>query len=130
MVVARDKAYVLDGIVGSLIQWNPTTMEVEAQFRIPDDLEIPGPARGPIVGADRLLNAWATEDGDLLFSTGVRSTAYQVATEGLIGGPSCVLQVDGDDFSAAPIAPPRELTDGRVAGSYIFVSDNSAFVGE
>ncbi|MEM7138696.1 MAG: hypothetical protein AAF500_19110 [Myxococcota bacterium] len=176
MVVSREKAYVLDGVSGSLISWNPSTMRPGERLTLPPDTEIPGPRLGPVVGADRFVtddrlvftagftNSLAddisstsfivfantaddelerllapdqcgylqhgrmTAAGDFLFSSGVRTTGYEVASEGRVGGPSCVLRVDGEDFSVERIAPPGALTDGRNAGGFIFVSDTSAFV--
>lgn len=176
MVVSRDKAYVLDGISGALLSWNPSTMTPGERLTLPPDVEIPGPALGPVVGADRLViddrlvfttgftNSRAdaisstsfivfantaddelerllapdecgylqhgrlTAAGDFLFSSGVRTTGYEVASDGLVGGPSCILRVDGSDFSVERVAPPGALTEGRSAGGFIFVSDNSAFV--
>ncbi|MEM9073363.1 MAG: hypothetical protein AAGE52_32965, partial [Myxococcota bacterium] len=176
MVVARDKAYLLDSASGAIIQWNPETMVMEARLDVPGDIEIPGPRLGPVTGDDQLLtddelvftvgftnsrednisstsfvvfvdiandevrrvltpdecgylrHGRTTATGDFLFSTGVRSTAYEVSSAGRIGGPSCILRVAGDTFNAEVLAPPGALTEDRAAGSFIFVSDDSAFV--
>ncbi|MEM1414974.1 MAG: hypothetical protein AAGH15_08740 [Myxococcota bacterium] len=75
-----------------------------------------------------LQHARATASGTLLFGTGVRSAAFEIASAGEVGGPSCILEVDGTTFDATPLAAPGALTGGRAAGSFYFVSDTSAFV--
>ncbi len=75
-----------------------------------------------------LLHGWETAEGELLYGTDVFSTAFEAATDGDVGGPSCVLRVRGANFTTERVAPPGDLTAGRRAGSFLFVSDTSAFV--
>ncbi|MEM9192029.1 MAG: hypothetical protein AAGF12_22840 [Myxococcota bacterium] len=68
-----------------------------------------------------------TANGSVLLGSDVFTTSLEWTSEGLEGGPVCVLRINSD-LEVTAVAPPNALTDDVPGGTFIFVSDTAAFV--